>query len=101
MTPYESTVLCQVCGERLPIFRSVTRLGRLLIPPHTCPRYLVATRYRDAVAVDVRTSQVPGATGPHNLVRVHGAEAEAWRPMDSLSGWAYAWKNESQPATAR
>lgn len=91
MNPYESTVLCQVCGHRAPIFRSVTRLGRLLIPPHRCHRYLKATLYQDAQAVEVRTSQAPGITGPHNLVRVHGVEAETWRPLDSPSGWAYSW----------
>jgi hypothetical protein len=91
MNPYQSTVLCPVCGHRAPIFRSVTRLGRLLIPPHTCHRYMTATLYRETQAVEVRTSQAPGITGPYSLVRVHAAEAEAWRPLDSLSGWAYAW----------
>ena len=80
-----------MCGSRSPIFHSVTRVGCLLIPPHSCRRYLKATLYQDAQAVEMRTSQAPGITGPLNLVRVHGAEAEEWRPLGSLSGWAYAW----------
>ena len=39
VTPYESTVLCQVCGQRLPIFLGATRLGRRLIPAHARTGY--------------------------------------------------------------
>jgi hypothetical protein len=90
--PYESTVLCNVCGVRLPIFKSVTRDGVIHIAPHSCDRYLVAVKSRKGALETVYTSEQPGVTGPIQLVRVHGHEGvEEWGPIGPGSGWKYYW----------
>jgi len=90
--PHENTVLCEVCGVRLPIFKSVTRDGVLLIAPHTCDRYLVAIKSHKGALETVYTSEQPGVTGPTQLVRMHGDKAQPeWGPIGPGSGWKYYW----------
>lgn len=85
-------ILCQTCGDDIPILRSVAVVGRLLIPDHTCRRYLVAECWDAGRCVVRWTSQEPGTTGPHGLVRWHRDKADAgWQPPNGPLGWSYGW----------
>jgi hypothetical protein len=89
--PHENTIQCDSCGKRLPIFKSVTRQNGVLIPDHDCDRFLVGVLSIRGELLKIETSEYPGVTGPVDLVRRHGDDAEEWGPIGPGSGWHYYW----------
>ena len=92
-----ATIPCFRCGTDIHLVTNDQETSlEVQMVPHTCYRFIVAEHWENGEVTACWTSEIPGKTGPDDMVRGHEQAAdEGWKPPAGGHGWTYRWQIES------
>lgn len=96
-----ATIPCFRCGQQIHLVVGEEPF-EVRIVPHTCYRFMVAEFWESGEITACWTSEVPGRTGPDDMVRGHEEAADAgWTLPVGGSGWTYRWQIDAAQLEAK
>lgn len=93
-----ATILCWRCGADIHLITEETETSvDVRMVPHTCYRFMVAEHWENGEVTACWTSDIPGKTGPDDMVVEGRTKAdEGWKLPANGSGWTYRWQIDAE-----